>query len=333
MKSKFRNSRLFWFLKNICCLFRCDIYKELAELEYQLIKTQEELKEFKTKEQLFERHEQLFEIMMYYDVHSKESEQYKEELDFIAKNGLSIFPYRKTKTLPYVETGFDNGLTMPWVLHNNKKLYFPSCFSIEQAELTYRNFIENENILGGSYRTKSPHQYQSETFKIEDGDVLVDVGCAEGLVALDAIEKVKKVYLIESDLKWIDALSATFAPYKDKVVIVNKLVAECDSNTSITLATLLKNEKDNSLFIKMDIEGYETSVIAASKDFLCARDKTKLVCCTYHKNNDEAELKSMFESYGYTTEFSDGYMLFVLDGTIKPPFFRHGVIRAYCNEL
>lgn len=327
MKSKFRNSRLFWFLKNICCLFRCDIYKELAELEYQLIKTQEELKEFKTKEQLFE-------IMMYYDVHSKESEQYKEELDFIAKNGLSIFPYRKTKTLPYAETGFDNGLSMPWVLHNNKKLYFPSSFSKEQAEFTYKNFIENENILGGNYRTKSPHQYQSETFKIEDGDVLVDVGCAEGLVALDAIEKVKKVYLIESDLKWIDALSATFAPYKDKVVIVNKLIADSDDSVknTITLSSLLKEEKDSSIFIKMDIEGYETVVIRSSMDFLQNNNSIKLACCTYHKAGDEDSLKNMFESYGYKTEFSDGYMLFWYDYSIKPPYFRKGVIRAWKQQ-
>lgn len=119
---------------------------------------------------------------------------------------------------------------------------------------TYRNFIENENILGGDYREKSPHQYQTNSFMIEDGDVLLDVGCAEALLSLDVVEKVKKLYLIESDKEWIPALEKTFEPYKEKTIIINKLLSDKDSDNSITLNTLIRNMEKESFFLKMDIE-------------------------------------------------------------------------------
>ena len=48
---------------------------------------------------------------------------------------------------------------------------------------------------------KSPHSYVNDTFKVEAGDVVLDVGSAEGLFALDNIELATKVYVFESFLK------------------------------------------------------------------------------------------------------------------------------------
>lgn len=319
MKS-IRDNRLFWFLKNLCALWRSDIYSDIQELKLQTAENKGALWNLSM-------HEIVCEIISYYERHPEKSNEYIEELDYLDKNGWTNFPYQKLKTFDNLHVGYDDAKKLNWVLHNDKRLYFPAHYSQSKSGRLYVNFIENENILGGNYRTKCPHQYQSDTFKIEDGDVLVDVGCAEALLSLDVIEKVKKVYLIESDLRWLPALKATFAPYKDKVVFVNKLVADTDSDTTITLAALLKEEQDNPLFIKMDIEGYETQVIGSSKDFLLNHPKAKVACCTYHKANDAETLEKMFLSYGYETTFSDGYMLFRPD-CLTPPYFRKGVIRA-----
>jgi hypothetical protein len=194
-----------------------------------------------------------------------------------------IFPYKQINKIENVQSGYDDSLKLSYVIHNGKKLYFPLS---QNAESIYKKLIENENITGTTeerYREKHPHQYQSDTFFIKEGDVFCDIGCAEALLSLDVIDKVKRVYLVESDPMWLDALKATFKPYRDKVIIIDKLISDVDTETTITLSSLLKNEKESPVFIKMDIEGYETSVIEASKEFLLERQNIRIACCTYHK--------------------------------------------------
>ncbi len=315
-----RNSRFFWFLKNICALGRCDIYKDLAELKSQQVLCSQKLSNLDDK--LF-----VLEVLSYYETHKEESFSYGEELSFLQNERFDIFPYPFIHNKISVEIGIEDKIKLPYVLHKGKRLYMPLEYDKKRVEVVYRRLVEKESITSDGCLSKSPHQYQSDTFKIEEGDVLVDVGCAEALLSLDVIDKVKKVYLIESDLRWFPALKTTFAPYRDKVVLVNKLVADTDSDTTITLATLLKEEQNSPLFIKMDIEGYETQVIGASKDFLENHPKVKVACCTYHKANDAETLEKIFQSYGYEITFSDGYMLFRPD-SLTPPYFRKGVIRA-----
>ncbi len=265
----------------------------------------------------------------FYD--SPDSEPYREELEYVFRNGLNVFPYEQLKSSQPFECGYDRHHGMPYVIHNGKRLYFPKDFSVERTERNYRKYIETENLLGGNYTKKMPHCYQSERFKVNDGDVFVDVGAAEGLVALDVIDKVSKVYLVESERRWVKALRATFEPYKEKCVIIQKLVTNHNGRNSITLEHLLKNETNHPVFVKMDIEGYEKRVISASADFLLRSDNIKLACCTYHTEDDADTLSVLFEQLGYHYEFSDGWMLFDKydNSLLKPPFFRHGIIRAW----
>ena len=99
---------------------------------------------------------------------------------------------------------------------------------------------------------------------------------------MDVIDLVSKVYIIESERRWIKALRATFEPYKEKCVIIQKLVTDYDGCNCVTLEHLLKYELTCPVFVKMDIEGYEKRVIGASKDFLLQQKNIKLACCTYH---------------------------------------------------
>jgi hypothetical protein len=268
------------------------------------------------------------EILNYYEAHPDLAEKYQLELNYLREEKTDIdFPYRRLKRLETIHSGYDKKLKLPYIVHKDKKLYFPSTCPIDHAENVYRSLVENDDILGNGYRKKTPHQYQTEDFPVKETDTLLDVGCAEALFSLDLIDKVKKVYLVESDPDWFAPLNATFESYKDKVKIIPRLVSNVDSDTTITLSSLLKDEELSSLFIKMDIEGYETSVIEASKETLSKCKDTRIACCTYHLYHDADILSKLFTSMDYETAFSDGYMIAALD-VKKPPYFRKGLIRA-----
>lgn len=253
---------------------------------------------------------------------------FKSEALYIHKNGLTIFPYKLVKEMPSIKSGFDEALQLPYVIHKGERLYFPHSYSIDICLKMYESYISEECLLGGKFREKQPHQYLTETFTVEEGDVLVDVGCAEALLSLDNIEKVSKVYLFEFDPMWMPALNATFKDYMHKVVIINKYVSDKDTDTTITLKTALRNEHGKQLFIKMDIEGAEVDVLNGSRDYLSNTSNIKIACCTYHRQHDEEVIPQIFSEMGYNYEFSDGYILFFLDANMQYPYFRHGLVRA-----
>lgn len=273
-------------------------------------------------------------VLSYYKEHPESALNFKEELLFLEQNGDEpiAFPYKQVKKLENIESGYDKKRRLPYVIHKGKRLYFPKEWNMIQVTKLYKYYIENEGFTGEKHRVKMPHQYQTESFCVKQGDVVLDIGCCEALFALDVIDVAKKIYLVECDPCWIDALNATFAPYKEKVKIIHKLVSDTDSETSITLPSILTEEQNASLFIKMDIEGYETSVINASKELLSKAENIRLACCTYHKEHDAEILSNVFTELNYKTEFSDGYILFIYGQELKAPFFRKAIIRAEKNN-
>lgn len=128
-----------------------------------------------------------------YGLTNKNKNEYIEESLFLIRNGFSHFPYESTNHLNNISTGLD---LLPFVIHNGKKLFFPGSYLEKKAGETYINYIENECILGGNYKKKQPHQYQTYNFKIEIGDVLFDIGCAEALISLDSIDIIDKLFII-----------------------------------------------------------------------------------------------------------------------------------------
>lgn len=335
MKSKLSEVKTKVVLKNLYSLSKYDLHKsdlDLQEALRQLIVSMDDLQNYCYQQAQriddLQNRLKLEEVLRYYAVHREKALNYHEELEYLENSGeIVAFPYEKQRQMGDVVSGYDLECEMPFVIHAGKRLYFPVGWTESAAIVAYKNYIENENLLGGNYRKKSPHQYQTEDFKIESGDVLVDVGCAEGLLSLDVIEKIKKAYLIESDSKWIPALNKTFEPFKEKVVIVNKYLTDKDTDTMVTLSRVLSDEKGASFFLKMDIEGYESMVLKSSKRFFMEQ-QCKVVCCTYHKAEDEAIVSSFFENIGYFPTFSDGYVLFLYGDEWRPPYFRRGIVRA-----
>jgi hypothetical protein len=271
-----------------------------------------------------------YHVIKHYSSKNTQNE-YQEEIQYLKECGeigietVFTFPYKSVRTSHHnLESGFNTDLSMPYVIHKAKRLYMPVNWSKAQAEQLYKYYIEIEGILGGGYRNKSPHQYESDIFKVEVDDLVVDLGSAEALFSLDVIDRAKKIFIIEPNEKWKEPLRATFSQYRDKAVIINKLVSDNDSENSAKLTTILQNENKGDLFIKMDIEGAEVKVLKASKDLLSQNRNIKVACCTYHRDSDADVLNNYFKELGYTVQYSGGYMLMGK----KPPYFRRGIIRA-----
>lgn len=267
-----------------------------------------------------------------------EMEHFREECEFIRNVSLEHledikFPYCKRKFscindgCKQNETGRCHGL--PYVVHKKKhKVFFPKRMSEMEALADYQYFTQIEGILGGGALVKSPHNYQDSEFCIEDGEVLLDVGCAEALFTIDNIDRIKKAYLLECGCQWKKPLLHTFEQYQQKIKLIDKMVSDVTTKRSIRLVDALSDceTQQEHFFVKMDIEGYERHVIQGNEDFF-RNNKIKLSCCTYHRQDDGIVIENLLKSFGYSTRYSQGYILTDMNG-IHFPYFRHGVIYA-----
>ena len=69
---------------------------------------------------------------------------------------------------------------------------------------------------------RSPHFYGIKE-NILPQTVFVDVGAAEGLISLEIIEKVKEVYIFESDTAWVNALKKHLKNMRIKFILLRSL--------------------------------------------------------------------------------------------------------------
>jgi len=138
------------------------------------------------------------------------------------------------------------------------------------------------------------------------------------------------VYCIECDPLWIEPLKMTLQPYRDKIVFLDKYISDQDNDTQITIDTILKNEISygKGLFIKADIEGYETNLLAGAEHTLSTFANARWSLCTYHNDDDANKLSECFSKHSYHTEYSR-FMIIIDDKTLKHPYLRRGVIRAW----
>lgn len=269
-----------------------------------------------------------YEILRYYK--RVGPSQYDQEVQVLAQLGKLIpFPYlRNNQTcLNQPIAGFEDSLNLPFVVHNGKRLYFPRHYTVTEATEEYLNYIAYENLLDLNFLEKRPHQYINESFFVKEGDVLFDVGAAEGLFTLHAIDKIKKGYLIEPEKLWHDPLRATFEPYKEKIEIIDKFASDKDSASEIALDSCPTGDQGN-VFVKIDVEGYERSVLSGANQLLHGKGDIRVACCTYHNEEDATAFEEFFKGIGYRTHFSEGYVLFYYDERLQPPYFRKGLIRA-----
>lgn len=256
-----------------------------------------------------------------------DKEKYSEELEWVMENGIDFFPYADLHKEYYCQSDIfkdkDSGLYYVNVYEN--KLYFKRGYTIQDA-LSMINGLMNEQS------TNSPHRYLSDNVNVEVGDIVFDVGCAEGNFSLEVVGKAAHIYLFEVDEGWIEALKETFEPFKDKVTIVKKMVSDVNDENCVTLDHYMEEAGlDRVDLVKMDVEGCERKVLKGAQEKIKQGKVRKLLVCTYHKAGDPEWISDYLREY--ELEYSDRYMLMAGEwgndiAYIRKPYFSRGLIRA-----
>ncbi|SBW02351.1 FkbM family methyltransferase [uncultured Dysgonomonas sp.] len=263
-------------------------------------------------------------MLRYYKARKVEDPELRSAIQYIKKEGTTIFPYSYAEKYDFrdVVVYTDDETTLKYVEYLGYRLYYPIELSDKEIQKIHRNLLIEQDPL-------SPHCYLSDDFQVGPDDVVLDVGAAEGIFSLSIVNKVRSIILFEVEERWIEALKKTFEPWKEKVRIINRYVSDEDSEETITLDSLAGTFGSDSIFLKLDVEGVEKKALAGAQSILTS-DKyhTRAVICTYHKQIDYTELSSLMENLHYRIQTTNGYMFFVHDPDIAPPFFRKAMIRC-----
>lgn len=246
----------------------------------------------------------------------------RQVLNYLQNNPIAIFlyPFQGKYQPEDIEVFYDPEKGLRYVLQEGKRLYFKKRWGVKRIQHSFNELTREQD-------PESPHRYLTEQFKIEDGEVLVDIGVAEGNFALGAVEKASAMILFETDREWIEALNATFEPWKEKVQIVHKFVGNVTNEKQTTLDDYFETGSKIS-FLKIDVDGAESRLLEGCKRVLSDMRPLKIALCTYHKQDDEKDFKAMLTRNGFTNSHSDGFMLYYYDKEIKAPYLRRGLIRG-----
>lgn len=250
------------------------------------------------------------------------NDEQREVLKFLENNEVRIFPYpfNDNYSAESIEVFHDAERGLKYVIQEGKRLYFKRRWNEARIRRAYSDLLREQD-------TDSPHRYLTDTFTIGDNEVLADIGAAEANFSLAVIEKVKKVYLFEYDHEWAEALKATFAPWKEKVVIINKYLSDRDDDKNVRFDTFY-NQHNDITFLKIDVDGAESIVLDSCDKIFSSPVPFKVALCTYHKTNDEKDFTLLLKSHGFEVTPSKGYMIHYYDKKMKAPYLRRGLIRA-----
>lgn len=194
---------------------------------------------------------------------------------------------------------FDDGCGMHYIPYKGRKMFFPRGWDEEKITGYYRSVVMEQD-------TRSPHCYANEAFGVKPGDVVVDAGAAEGIFALDCIDAASKLYLIEADEAWMEALEQTFRNDGEKVRLIYGFLDSYHAGSHVSIDGLFGQEEIN--YIKMDIEGAEKAALAGAEKTMARCDNLRCAICAYHCKEDEESIRNTLSGYGFDTETSKGYM-------------------------
>ena len=241
---------------------------------------------------------------------------------YLRAHPLHHFPY------PFVEkyrpadhpVVSDTAVGLPYVVQNGRRLYW-------RAGRKARRIAGEHAALTAEQDEASPHRYLVPGFDVKPGDIVADVGCAEGNFSLEVVERAAHVYLFEADGRWVRALEATFRPWRDKVTICRSLVGRQSGDGLVALDDFFAG-KPAPTFLKLDVEGYEADVLNGARATLARARDVRAAVCTYHRQEDEAALAALLRELGFTPAASRGYMLLYREANFGAPYFRRGLLRA-----
>lgn len=230
-------------------------------------------------------------------------------VDYLNKdNEVSVFNNFITAKDSYDEVFWDKNIGLPYILFQNinnrkVKMYYPNeyDFTKHEGKLAVKNLMYEQ-------AEESPHIYIKSDHKVDEGDIIMDVGVCEGNFALRYAELASQIYLFESDPTWEKPLFYSFAPYAEKTTFIPKRVGASSEEGVARIDEYSPAGKH--VFLKMDIEGDEVDALKGARNFL-TKNLVKCSICSYHRHGDEKRIRDFLEKQGYMTSISSGYMLFL----------------------
>ena len=242
-------------------------------------------------------------------------------LNYLKSHKYSPFPFAWTQKwdtfIPKVYRDLEHQRF--YVLFEGKRMYFPRSYSETRVIWSVRSIFKEQDV-------ESPHLYLTPDFQVDQESIVIDAGVAEGNFALSVVEKAKCLYLIECEEEWMDALKLTFAPWKEKVVFIQKFMSDVDGESTVSIDSLLKPRAYEKYFIKLDIEGFEQKALAGMKNLVASGNTIKMNVCTYHQQEALPEIEAILKDYGFKWQVSNGYVLFFQPW--EEPSFRKVLIRG-----
>ena len=259
----------------------------------------------------------------------KISNEQSRVLEYLIHNEITVFPYPFVNEYLSLEINlkYDQTEDLLYTLFDGKKLFYKNGSQKNKAKKYFKAILIEQD-------KRSPHRYLSENFNVNENDVVVDVGAAEGNFTLSVIEKVKHVYLFEPDKNWVKALEATFKPWKEKVTIVNKFISNITDESKQTVSLDDFFDKKIINFLKADVEGFEMRLLKGGKKIIDANKQLKIAICTYHNQEDAEQIQEILRNQNFNCDFSNGYMLYYYgrSNVVKEPYLRRAILRAEKSE-
>ena len=200
----------------------------------------------------------------------------------------------------------DDNAGLFYTIYNGKRMYLKDEYNSYEKAYNYCRFILIEQDV------MSPHCYKIQTEEFI-GKTVFDCGVAEGNFALDIIDFVEKIYLVECDKGWLKALKYTFKEYSDKVVFIPKLLSNVSGEETITIDDIIQSENINKVdYIKMDIEGYEPLALNGATMCLDMNVNIKMAICVYHNDWEKEQVEQILKMHKISYCFSKGYMCYLI---------------------
>lgn len=274
-------------------------------------------------------YEYYFPLKLLLEKNYKDSDdlEVKETLRYISNNKVSVYNQFISENNEYDEVKWDRCADLPYIdfltIEGRKvPMYYPRNHKFTERDGNlYVGGIMWEQSPG------SPHLYVRDEHTVRDGDCVIDAGVCEGNFALKYIDVASHIYLFEMDPVWQEPLRYTFRNYENKVTIIDRAISDKTSAHTCCIDDIVLGRKVD--FIKMDLEGAELSAISGAEKTFRTNKSRSSICC-YHRYRDEERIRRKLKEYGYYTDVSAGYMLFMdADDTWEKGDLRRGIVYGY----
>lgn len=247
-------------------------------------------------------------ILYYWLFKQKFNVSFKELLQFLLKPSMKSIARQYILSISksdFYEIRF-NEIIYP--------LYWPVQFPVEGVQqVTAETFDKNDW-----------HYYRKKYTEIQPGEILLDVGTAEGLFPLAVIDLCQKVMMIEPNGFFIHSLTKTFKSFGKKAEIFHTAVGNRNGEISLdgnslsghiseypTEGSKIPIRRIDDLiqekitYLKADIEGYELEMLKGAVETI-RKYKPTIAITSYHTLNNHREIidfiKNIVPEYQYYTK-------------------------------